>query len=236
MYCLSVNDLSVAYGGAQVLWNVSFNVEEKGITALLGSNGAGKSTILKTISGLMNPISGEIVFEGRDVTHLPTYKRVENGMCLVPEGRRLFSSLSVQENLEAGAYNKRARLRMNDTIERIYQLFPVLKERKKQSARTLSGGEQQMLAIGRGLMSLPTLFMLDEPSLGLAPLLVSRIFEAIRRIKSEGETVLIVEQNVWNSLRIADSVNILENGRITIQGSGEELAESEIIKKAYLGL
>ena len=233
---LRVESLSVSYEKALVLWDISFNIKEGSIGVILGSNGAGKSTILNTVSGLLHPKSGNIVFEGKTINdHMP-YQRVEMGISLIPERRRLFPYLTVQENLEMGAYAKRARSHTQDTLDRVFQLFPRLKERRRQVVATQSGGEQQMVAIARGLMSKPRLLMLDEPSLGLAPRIASEVFRRLREIHDAGVTILLVEQNVHHSLKIADRVFVLETGRIVMEGSGEEIVKEERIKKAYLGL
>lgn len=233
---IRVESLSVSYDSVQVLWDISFNVEEKSITAILGSNGAGKSTILNTLAGLLEPNSGNIIFEGKNINRYATYRRVEAGISLIPEQRRLFPYLTVEENLQIGAYAKRARANTARTLTEVFQLFPILKERRKQLAGTLSGGEQQMTAIARGLMSRPNLLMFDEPSLGLAPLITLQVFKIIEEINNAGVTILLVEQNVHQTLKIADQVFVLETGKIVAQGSGEELSKEEHIKKAYLAL
>jgi len=233
---LRVESLSVFYDGAQALWDISLSVEEKSVTAVLGSNGAGKSTVLNTLAGLLKPSSGSIIFEGRSINEYEPYKRVEAGISLIPEGRRLFPYLTVEENMEIGAYGKRARADTKKSLEWVYHLFPILKERRKQLAGTLSGGEQQMAAIARGLMSKPKLLMLDEPSLGLAPIIALEVFKLIREINDAGVTILIVEQDVYQTLRIAKKAFVLETGKIVMEGSGEELMKEEYIKKAYLGL
>lgn len=233
---LRIESLSVFYNGAQALWDVSLNVEEKSITAVLGSNGAGKSTILNTLAGLLKSSSGNIIFEGKSINEYEPYKRVEAGISLIPEGRRLFPYLTVEENLQIGAYGKRARADTKKSLEWAYHLFPILKERRKQPAGTLSGGEQQMAAIARGLMSKPKLLMLDEPSLGLAPLIVLEVFKLIREINDAGVTILLVEQDVYQTLRVATKAFVLETGKIVMEGSGEELMQEEHVKKAYLGL
>ncbi len=233
---LRVESLSVFYNGAQALWDVSLNVEEKSITAVLGSNGAGKSTVLNTLAGLLKPSSGNIIFEGKSINEYEPYKRVEAGISLIPEGRRLFPYLTVEENLQIGAYGKRARADTKKSLEWVYHLFPILKERRKQPAGTLSGGEQQMAAIARGLMSKPKLLMLDEPSLGLAPIIALEVFKLIREINNAGVTILLVEQDVYQTLRVAVTAFVLETGKIVMEGSGEELMQEEHVKKAYLGL
>ena len=233
---LRVEFLSVFYERAQALWDISLNVEEKSITAVVGSNGAGKSTILNTLAGLLEPKSGNIIFEERNINDCMPYQRVEMGISLIPERRRLFPYLTVEENLEIGAYGKRARAETKKSLEWVFQLFPILKERRKQMAGTLSGGEQQMAAIARGLMSKPKLLMLDEPSLGLAPIIVLEVFKLIREINDAGVTILLVEQDVYQTLRVAVTAFVLETGRIVMEGPGEELMKEESIKKAYLGL
>lgn len=233
---LKVESLSVFYDGAQALWDVSFNVEQKSMTAVLGSNGAGKSTVLNTVAGLLKPSSGNIIFEEKNISNYEPYERVEAGISLIPEGRKLFPYLTVEENLEIGAYVKRARADTKKSLEWVYHLFPILKERRKQLAGTLSGGEQQMAAIARGLMSKPKLLMLDEPSLGLAPIIVLEVFKLLREINDAGVTILLVEQDVYQTLRIAEKAFVLETGKIVMEGSGEELMKEEYIKKAYLGL
>lgn len=233
---LNVESMSVSYEGIQVLWDISASVEKKSITAIIGSNGAGKSTILNTVAGLLKQDSGNIIFEGKTINNYTPNERVEAGVSLVPERRRLFPYLSVQENLEIGAYTKRARASMKESLEWVGQLFPILKQRRKQLAGTLSGGEQQMVAIARGLMSKPRLLMLDEPSLGLAPKITLEVFNLIKEISNAGVTIFILEQNVHHTLRLADKAFVLESGRITMEGSGKELMNEEHVKKAYLGM
>ena len=233
---LVVEKISVFYGLAQALWDVSFNVKEKEVVSIVGSNGAGKTTTLKTVAGLLRPKMGSIRLDGEDLTKTPPHRIVEKGIALVPEGRGLFPVMTVLENLELGAYTKEARGKVKDSLERVFNLFPVLKERKKQLAGTLSGGEQQMLAIARGLMSCPKLLMLDEPSLGLAPFLVKKTFETIKEINEEGVTVLLVEQNIHHALNMSDRGYVLENGRVVMEGTGEELLNSPHVKKAYLSI
>ncbi len=232
---LSVQNLSSGYGRLQVLFGVSLEVPAKSIISLLGPNGAGKSTTLWTIMGVVRPWEGRILLEGRDVTKLPPHEKVELGLALVPEGRRLFPEMTVEENLLMGAFTKRARDKARDTLEFVYALFPRLKERRRQKAGTMSGGEQQMLAIARALMSRPKVLLIDEPSAGLAPKIVSDLFQAVMRLKEE-MSVLLVEQNVAASLEISDYSYVIENGRIVLQGKPEELAENEHVKKAYLGV
>ncbi|MCP4665356.1 MAG: ABC transporter ATP-binding protein [Deltaproteobacteria bacterium] len=233
---LKVDGIDVFYGDLQVLWDVSFEVKEKEISVLVGANGAGKSTTIRTISSLLTPEKGTIAFNNTRIDRLPPHKIIEQGIVHVPEGRRLFSEMSVEENLIMGSLYDEAKARRFDTMGHVYDLFPRLKERRKQMAGTLSGGEQQMLAIGRGLMSLPKLMMFDEPSLGLAPILVQDIFHMVKRINKEGVTVLLVEQNIRQTLAMCDRAYALENGRIVIEGTGKELMENEHVREAYLGI
>ena len=233
---LKVEGIDVFYGELQVLWNVSFNVDEHEILVLLGANGAGKSTTIKTISSLITPKKGGISLNGIQLNHMPPYKIIELGIVHVPEGRRLFPDMRVDENLIMGSLSAESKIRRWETIDYVYELFPRLKERRKQPAGTLSGGEQQMLAIGRGLMSLPKLLMLDEPSLGLAPILVQDIFNMIKEINKRGVTILLVEQNVRLSLKLCNRAYVLENGRITLEGTGGELRSDKHVKEAYLGI
>ncbi len=232
---LVVEKINVFYDDAQALWEVSFTVNQGEIVTLVGSNGAGKSTTLKAISGLVPPPSGEIRLEGMRIDHLSAHRIVEMGIAQIPEGRRLWPGLTVAENLELGAYNRPARLVREESLRAVYQLFPRLEERRHQLAGTLSGGEQQMLAIGRGLLSKPKLLILDEPSLGLAPLLVNNIFETIQKISLQGMTILLVEQNVHHALGISHRGYVLETGRIVLSGTGPELLGNEHVKTAYLG-
>ncbi len=236
MSLLKVDEIDVFYGDAQALWGVSFEVEGGTVTSIVGANGAGKTTIMKTISGLLIPKSGRIIFRGKDITKEEPYKRVEMGIAHVPEGRQLFPRLTVMENLRAAAYTKRARGKFQDTLEELFNLFPILRERKNQLAGTLSGGEQQMLAIARGLVLRPEILMLDEPSLGLAPKLVIMTLDLIRKLKNQGYTILLVEQNVYQALKLSDKAYVLETGRIVKQGTGSELLKDEDVKRAYLGL
>ena len=230
---LKVNNLKVNFGGIEAVKGISFEVKEGDIVTLIGSNGAGKSTTLRTISGIVKPSDGNIEFEGVDITKINSSDIVKMGITLCPEGRRVFPDMTVLENIKIGAYLRSDDL-TND-IERCYRLFPILKERNKQLAGTLSGGEQQMLAVARSLMSRPKIMMLDEPSLGLAPLVVQDIFKIIQEINDEGVTILLIEQNANMALRIADIAYVLETGKITMHGSGKELLENESIKEAYLG-
>ncbi|MEM2252426.1 MAG: ABC transporter ATP-binding protein [Candidatus Bathyarchaeia archaeon] len=233
---LNVESINVFYGGAQALYNVSLQVSKGEIVALVGSNGAGKTTTLKTIAGLLRPSSGNIYFLNKRITNLPPNIISEKGISLVPEGRRLFPFLTVQENLEVGAYKGEARKKLKDSLELVYQLFPRLKERRNQMAYTLSGGEQQMLAIGRALMSRPKLLMLDEPSLGLAPVVYRKIFDTLKEINIQGITILLVEQNVHMALKLANRAYVMENGRIVMEGESEKLFVNENLRKAYLGI
>lgn len=233
---LKVNNIDVYYGDLHVLWDVSFEVRENEIVVLIGSNGAGKSTTIKTISSLLTPAKGTIEFDGFRLDHKEPYEIIQQGIVHVPEGRRLFKEMSVEENLIMGSLYGDAKAKRHQTIEHVYELFPRLKERRKQATGTLSGGEQQMVAIGRGLMSLPKIMMFDEPSLGLAPILVTEIFQMVRRIKEEGVTILLVEQNVTQTLAMCDRAYVLENGRIVLEGSGKELMEDEKVKEAFLGI
>lgn len=235
MALLEVEDLSVFYGSIQAVKNVSFSVEEKEIVTLLGTNGAGKSTVMRTLMGLESPKSGRISYKGQSLLHLSTGRRVAGGMTLVPEGRRVFPRFSVEDNLLMGGYLASAASR-EQSRERVYSLFPRLKERAGQPAGTLSGGEQQMLAIGRALMAQPKLLLLDEPSLGLAPLIVRDILSLVSRIRDMGTAVLLVEQNARSALKISDRAYVLESGRIAVSGSAQELLHSPQVQKAYLGM
>ena len=233
---LKVSVIDVYYGDMQALRNVSIDVAPGEIVSVIGSNGAGKSTLLKTVSGMLRPRAGSIALNGNEISQAPTSKIVENGISHVPEGRQIFPTMTVLENLEMGAQFTRTRRQRHDTLGQVFSYFPRLKERLGQKAGTLSGGEQQMLAMGRGLMSLPTLMMLDEPSLGLAPVLVSTIFEIIEKINTQGTSILLIEQNVFHSLKISDRGYVLENGEIALSGPGQELLENSHIRKTYLGL
>ena len=235
MSLLKVTDLVVSYGGIEALKGISFEVEQGQIVTLIGANGAGKSTTLRTISGLVPPKDGRIYFEGRDITDLNTQKIVETGIAMVPEGRRVFANLTVLENLRIGAYLRKDEEAIEEDINYVYDLFPRLKERSWQLAGTLSGGEQQMLAVGRAVMTRPKLIMMDEPSLGLAPLVVKDIFKIIETLKGTGMTVLLIEQNANAALHACDYAYVMETGRITTSGTGEELLASEAIQEAYLG-
>lgn len=233
---LEVRHLKAGYGGVPVVHDVSFSVKEGEIVGLLGSNGAGKSTSLKAITGLIKPLGGTVTFMGNDITGKPAHELTKLGLSMVPEGRLLFGKMSVQDNLLMGAYLIKDKAKQKRRLERIYDIFPRVKERLKQTAETLSGGEQQMVAIARGLMSDPKLLILDEPSLGLAPKLVSEVFEFVREIKQLGLTIVLVEQNVHETMALADYVFVVQNGETVIEGPAKEMRENEEIKKAYLGL
>ena len=233
---LEVKNISTFYGKIQALWDVSFEVNEGEIVALVGANGAGKTTLLNTISGIVRSASGSVQFLGHRMDGKEPAAIVEQGICQVPEGGRLFPDMTVQENLEMGAYLSHAWKQKEETMKHVYQIFPILKEREKQIVRTLSGGEKQMVAIGRGIMSRPKLAVFDEPSYGLAPRLVLEMFRVIRSLREHEITVLIVEQNVKQSLEMADRAYVLENGRIVLEGKSRELLENDYVRKAYLGL
>jgi branched-chain amino acid transport system ATP-binding protein len=236
MSFLEVKNIDVFYGDVQVIFDISLEIVEGEVVSIIGGNGAGKSTLLKSISGLMHPAKGEILFEDAAIHNAPPEKIVERGIIQVPEGRRLFTLMSVKDNLIVGAYNSRADQHLNTTIEEVYTLLPRLRERESQLAMTLSGGEQQMVAIGRGLMARPKLLMLDEPSLGLAPILIKDIFQTVRKIAAQGTTVLLVEQDVRNSLNLSDRGYVIEHGRIAMEGPAKDLLDDPHIKTAYLGL
>ena len=233
---LEIKNIDVFYGDVQVLWDVSFEAKSGEITALIGANGAGKSTTLKTISGILRPRKGGIFMDDRPLHIVEPYRLIETGVVHVPESRRLFVEMTVDENLDMGSLKGEARAEREKTREEVFTIFPRLRERRRQLGGTLSGGEQQMLAIARGLMSKPKLLMFDEPSLGLAPILVREILDVIKRIRDEGTTVLIVEQNVKQTLAIADSVYVLETGKIVLHGTGQELLNNEHVKTAFLGV
>jgi len=232
---LEVNHIDSFHGSFQALWDVSLSVKPGEIVAIIGANGSGKSTLLDTISGLVHPAKGSIEFEGKNISTLEPFKIVDLGISQTPEGRRIFPDLTVFENLKIGSYNRRARSERAHNLQKVYQLFPLLEERKTQLAKTLSGGEQQMLALGRGLMSNPKLMLLDEISLGLAPLLVNELYRALKEIRERGITILFVEQNVRRSLIEADKAYIMEAGRVVLSGNVEDLREEEKVKKAYFG-
>ena len=231
---LKVDNINVYYGAIHAIKGISFHVNQGEVVTLIGANGAGKSTTLQTISGLLRSRTGSIEFCGENISNTPSHKIVEKGLAQVPEGRRIFLQMSVQENLEMGAYTQPG-AGIDADLERVFQQFPRLKERRRQIAGTLSGGEQQMLAMGRALMSHPKLLMLDEPSMGLAPILVEQIFEIIRQLHKDGTTILLVEQNAQMALSVADRAYVMETGKITLSGTGAELAASDQVKKAYLG-
>jgi branched-chain amino acid transport system ATP-binding protein len=233
---LEVSNLCQFYGRIQALWGVELNIDEAEIVALVGANGAGKTTLLNTISGLLQPASGSITFLGKRIDGLQPHAIVELGMCHIPEGRKLFPDMSVRENLELGAYSKRVWKQKQETLNEIYELFPILKARQGQLARTLSGGEQQMVAIGRGLMSRPRLCIIDEPSSGLAPKVVDEIFQIIQRLREQGIAIFLIEQNVQQTLEIAERAYVLENGRVILAGESAKLLQEDFIRKAYLGL
>jgi branched-chain amino acid transport system ATP-binding protein len=233
---LEIKNIDVFYGDVQVIWDVSFEVKKGEVVALIGANGAGKSTTLKTISGIVRPKKGDIVFDGEPITKVEPYRLIERGLALCPEARRLFVEMTVEENLDMGSLKGEAKKQRQMTKEMVFELFPRLSERRRQLAGTLSGGEQQMVAIGRGLMALPKLLMFDEPSLGLSPILVREVFNVIKKIRETGTTVLIVEQNTKQTLAISDRAYVLETGKITLQGTGQALLNDEHVKKAYLGV
>ncbi len=233
---LEVRGIDVFYGDVQVLWDVSFEVKKGEVVALIGGNGSGKTTSLATVSSLLKPRKGTVTYEGQPIHTRAPHDMVNLGIAHVPEARRLFPEMTVRENLLLGALTPKAKKTRPETLEKVFTIFPRLKEREKQQAGTLSGGEQQMAAIGRGLMSRPRLLMLDEPSLGLSPILVGDIFRVIKEVHAEGVTVLLVEQNVFRTLEIADRAYVLGNGRVVLQGSGAELLANDHVRKAYLGL
>ena len=233
---LKLDGIDASYGGFQALFKVSLDVQAGEAVAVIGANGAGKTTLLRVISGLLPPTAGIMVMEGRDLVTTPPHKIIETGIAHVPESRRLFPRLSVRDNLRMGAFTSGARARFSERLDYVYKLFPRLRERENQLAGTLSGGEQQMCAIGRALMSSPKLVLLDEPSMGLAPVIVAQVFDLVRQIRSEGYTVLIVEQNVRQVLKVADRAYLLEVGRIKASGSARELGDSDDIRKAYMGI
>ena len=233
---LTLNNVSVGYKGLPAVQDVSFRIDEGEIVSLIGSNGAGKSTIVKTISGLLHPWKGEILFRHAPIHKTPPYDIVKTGISMVPEGRRLFGRLSVLDNLLLGAYAVRSTADVEKYLQTVFDLFPILKERQGQRSETFSGGEQQQLAIGRGLMSNPSLLILDEPSLGLSPKLVSEIFGIVREINARGVTVLLVEQNVFEALDVSSRAYVLQTGRIVLEGKGQELLKSDMVREAYLGM
>ena len=235
MAMLEVKDLEVYYGVIQAIKGISFHVDKGEIIALIGANGAGKTTTLHTVTGLISPKNGHVLFEGKDITKIPAHKIVSMGMAHVPEGRRVFAELSVYENLKMGAYTRKDKNEIEESLKNVYKRFPRLEERKNQMAGTLSGGEQQMLAMGRALMSKPKIILMDEPSMGLSPIMVNEIFDIIRSVSESGTTVLLVEQNAKKALSIADRAYVLETGSIVLEGKAKDLLEDDSIKKAYLG-
>ena len=235
MAMLEVKDLEVYYGVIQAIKGISFEVNKGEVIALIGANGAGKTTTLHTITGLISPKKGHVIFEGKDITKVPAHKIVSMGMAHVPEGRRVFAELNVYENLRMGAYTRKDKSEIEESLANVYKRFPRLEERKNQMAGTLSGGEQQMLAMGRALMSKPKIILMDEPSMGLSPILVNEIFDIIRAVSESGTTVLLVEQNAKKALAIADRAYVLETGKIVLEGNAKDLLEDDSIKKAYLG-
>ena len=235
MAMLEVKDLEVYYGMIQAIKGISFHVDKGEVIALIGANGAGKTTTLHTVTGLLSPKSGHVIFEGKDITKVPAHKIVSMGMAHVPEGRRVFAELSVYENLKMGAYTRKDKNEIEESLKNVYKRFPRLEERKNRMAGTLSGGEQQMLAMGRALMSKPKIILMDEPSMGLSPIMVNEIFDIIRSVSESGTTVLLVEQNAKKALSIADRAYVLETGKIALEGKAKDLLEDDSIKKAYLG-
>lgn len=235
MAMLEVKDLEVYYGVIQAIKGISFHVDKGEVIALIGANGAGKTTTLHTVTGLLSPKKGHVMFEGKDITKVPAHKIVSMGMAHVPEGRRVFAELSVYENLKMGAYTRKDKAEIEENLNNVYKRFPRLEERKNQMAGTLSGGEQQMLAMGRALMSKPKIILMDEPSMGLSPIMVNEIFDIIRSVSESGTTVLLVEQNAKKALSIADRAYVLETGNIVLEGNAKDLLEDDSIKKAYLG-
>jgi len=233
---LEVENISSAYGMVQILRDVSFKVEEKEILSIIGPNGAGKTTLVKTIMGFLHPKNGTIKFKSENIEKLPTYEIVKKGLIMIPEGREIFPRMTIEENLMLGAYTIKDKAKIKESKENVYQIFPVLRKKEKALAQTLSGGEQQMLVICRSLMSNPQLLILDEPSLGLAPIIVEKVLDTIRTINDEGVTVLLVEQNIHDSLNIADRAYVLEEGRIVLEGKSRELLSNSHIKEVYLGL
>ena len=236
MNLLEVNDITSGYEGVQILWGVNLRLEKGKLTTLVGSNGVGKTTLLSTIMGLLRPWQGNVTFEGREVTGLPAHARAKAGMVLVPEGRQLFTEMTVLENLEMGAFSGRARASFQQNLDKVFELFPRLHERAKQKAGTLSGGEQQMVAVARGLMAEPEILILDELSLGLSPLLALTLFESLTRLKKTGLTMLLVEQNVSMALAVSDYAYVLAEGRVHLEGPARDLLKNDEVRKAYLGI
>lgn len=233
---LTVDGLNVFYGDVQVLFDIAIGVNDGEIVSIVGANAAGKSTLLRSLSGLLKKVSGSMVFKGEQLIGKPPYEIVDHGIIHIPEGRRIFPLMSVQENLELGAYSQRSQAKMDELLKEVYEFFPDLYDHKNQLAGSLSGGEQQMLAIARGLMARPTLLTVDEPSLGLAPMLVEKTFQIIEKINKEKVTILLVEQNVFRALTMSDRAYVIENGRITLKGEGSDLLKDEHLKKAYMGI
>jgi branched-chain amino acid transport system ATP-binding protein len=236
MAILEIQEVSSGYGEVQILWGASLELQEGKLTSLVGGNGVGKTTLLRSVMGLVKPWKGSIRFDGQDVSHLPPYAKAEMGLVLVPEGRQLFTDMSVAENLEMGATPKHARPNLDKNMQRVFEMFPRLQERRNQKAGTLSGGEQQMLAVGRGIMADPKVLMIDELSLGLAPVLVLQLFEILRELKKLGMTLLLVEQNVQMALAVSDYAYVLAQGKIEMEGASRELAQNPHVRAAYLGL
>lgn len=236
MTILEIKDVTSGYGEVQILWGSSLELEEGNLTCLVGGNGVGKTTLLRTVMGLLHPWKGTILYQGKDVSRLPAYAKAEMGLIMVPEGRQLFTDMSVYENLEMGASNKRATPKFKENLERAYEMFPRLKERQAQKAGTLSGGEQQMLAVARGIMADPVILMIDELSLGLAPVLVLQLFESLKQLRQLGMTILLVEQNVQMALAVSDYGYVLAEGKIELQGPSRTLIKNQHVREAYLGL
>jgi branched-chain amino acid transport system ATP-binding protein len=236
MAILKINNVASGYGEVQILWGSSLALEEGKLTCLVGGNGVGKTTLLRTVMGLLKPWDGSISYQGQDVSRVPAYTKAEMGLIMVPEGRQLFTDMSVYENLEMGASNKRATPKLKENLERVYEMFPRLKEREAQKAGTLSGGEQQMLAVARGIMADPTILMIDELSLGLAPVLILGLFESLKALRELGITILLVEQNVHMALAVSDYGYVLAEGKVELEGPARELIKNEHVREAYLGL
>lgn len=236
MALLEVRSANSGYGEVQILWDTSLSLERGKLTSLVGGNGVGKTTLLKTIMGIIKPWDGSIIFDGEDVSHLPAHRKADLGLVMVPEGRQLFTDMTVYENLEMGATSKNARPYIEKNLKRVYEMFPRLEERRGQLAGTLSGGEQQMLAVARGIMAEPEILMIDELSLGLAPILVLSLFESLRQLQQDGLTMLLVEQNVHMALSVSDYAYVLSEGRVTLEGEAREIAKDKHVREAYLGI
>ncbi len=236
MALLEVRNVTSGYGDLQILWGASLDLEEGQLTTLVGANGAGKTTLLRTIVGQIKPWDGQIVFQGQDVSKLPPYTKADMGLIMVPEGRQLFTEMTVRENLEMGATPRRARAHMKENLEKVFDIFPRLKERENQKAGTMSGGEQQMLAVARGIMSEPIVLMIDELSLGLAPVLTLDLFMSLRRLRDEGITILLVEQNVRMALKVSDYAYVFSEGKVELHGPSHEVENNEEVRRAYLGI